>query len=322
MIIQNPNLSIIVTSRNDNHDNTLLKRMRIFYTNLLYQLEKYKLPGELIIVEWNPPRNKPPLAMVLPKIEKNPYAKVKIITVPNSIHKRFPNSKVLGLYQFIAKNVGIRRAKGKFILVTNIDILFSSKVIEYLNKKKLDRGILLRSIRFDIPANINEKWPVSQRLQFCEKNAFNAYRPNNDSSIINFIRRTINNRVSEGIFTNACGDFTLLSKEAWFSLRGYPEFPLHGVKIDGLLVYQAFFAGSNQFILPENACIYHIEHENSWSSDKSITLQDKLRKKDIPFLTSEKYRNYIEKMRRGKGKFLFNDNTWGLKDENLVELIL
>lgn len=316
--MKNPYLSIVVISRNDDHDITLLKRMRIFYTNLLFQLEKYKLPSELIIVEWNPPKKKPPLAKILPMTEKHQYSTVKIITVPNFLHKRFKYSNVLGLYQFIAKNVGIRRAKGKFILATNIDILFSNEVIEYLSKKKLEKDILLRSIRFDIPSSINEIWTISKRLRFCKKNAYNAYLPQNDTSKLNFIEKIFKKRYSEEVFTNACGDFTLLSKETWNMLRGYPEFPLHGVKIDGLLVYQAYFAGNKHEILPATACVYHIEHENSWSREKSSSLQDKLRKKGIPFLTTEEYSMYVNKI-KNHDKYLFNDLDWGLKNEKLTE---
>lgn len=319
MITKNPYLSIVVTSRNDNHDITLLKRMRIFYTSLIYQLEKYKLSSELIIVEWNPPTHKPRLIKVLPKIKSNKFAQVKIISVPQSIHKQFPNSKTLGLYQFIAKNVGIRRAKGEFILASNIDILFSNDVIEYLSQENLEINTLLRSIRFDIPKSISEKWSISQRLQYCKKNYYNAYKQKNSPKVVSFLNRIFKKIAPEEVFTNACGDFTLLSKEKWHKLRGYPEFPMHGVKIDGLLVYQAIFSGADQVILPENACIYHIDHKNSWSSNKSLSLQNRLREKGIPFIASEEYRKYIELMRSKKGKYLFNDHTWGLVNVRLPE---
>src|SRR5208282_5084177 len=99
--------------------------MQIFVTALLEQCRRHQIPSELIIVEWNPPPDRPPLAHALnwPR-DPGPCA-VRIIEVPAAIHRRYRNADGLALYQMIAKNAGIRRARGKFILATNIDILFS-----------------------------------------------------------------------------------------------------------------------------------------------------------------------------------------------------
>ena len=35
----------------------------------------------------------------------------------------------------IAKNVGIRRASGEFILATNIDVIINQKLYEFISKK-------------------------------------------------------------------------------------------------------------------------------------------------------------------------------------------
>ena len=48
-----------------------------------------------------------------------------------------------------AKNVGIRNAEGKFILCTNIDIVFSSEMIEYLSLQKQEDKVY-RADRYDI----------------------------------------------------------------------------------------------------------------------------------------------------------------------------
>jgi hypothetical protein len=64
---------------------------------------------------------------------------VRFIQVPPEIHRKFRHADHLPLYQMIAKNVGIRRARGRFILVTNIDILFSDELVSFLAKGLLDR---------------------------------------------------------------------------------------------------------------------------------------------------------------------------------------
>ena len=53
----------------------------------------------------------------------------------------------------IAKNVGIKRSKSEFILVTNIDIIFSDEFFEFLSKKKLREYVIYRCDRYDIDYN-------------------------------------------------------------------------------------------------------------------------------------------------------------------------
>jgi hypothetical protein len=50
-----PYLSIVVTSRNDNHGGDLLRRTSAFMNNLFFQAKKWSLPVELLMVDWNPP---------------------------------------------------------------------------------------------------------------------------------------------------------------------------------------------------------------------------------------------------------------------------
>ena len=57
---------------------------------------------------------------------------VRFIEVPPEVHRRFAHAEALPLYQMIAKNVGIRRARGQFVLATNIDILFSNELARFL----------------------------------------------------------------------------------------------------------------------------------------------------------------------------------------------
>lgn len=161
-------LSVVAGSRNDDHGGNLLRRMQHFVSSFIEQSKKYKLSAELILVDWNPPKGKAPLseALVFPK-DKGPCM-IRIITVPKKIHDTLAHSKDLPLFQMIAKNVGIRRARGRYILATNIDILFSDELIEYL-RDELQPGIFYRTDRLDVPASI----PNSEnRLDFCKKNYF------------------------------------------------------------------------------------------------------------------------------------------------------
>ena len=55
----NPYLSIVITSRNDEHGYNALQRMQVSLSGLLEQLEKHKIESELILVDWNRPADRP-----------------------------------------------------------------------------------------------------------------------------------------------------------------------------------------------------------------------------------------------------------------------
>src|SRR3984893_17987121 len=60
-----PKLSIVATTRNDDHGGNQLARTQLFVDGLAEQSLRFKLPIELLMVEWNPPVDKPPLAEAL-----------------------------------------------------------------------------------------------------------------------------------------------------------------------------------------------------------------------------------------------------------------
>ena len=45
------------------------------------------------------------------------------------------------------------------------------------------------------------------------------------------------------LHTNACGDFTMMARENWFTLRGYPEWPIFSWFIDSVSFHQAYYNG-------------------------------------------------------------------------------
>src|SRR5437588_3562711 len=145
-------LSIVATSRNDDHGGNLLHRMQLFVNGLLEQCRRHQLDAELILVDWNPPPDKPKLKEALSYPVQNGCCDVRIIEVPPEVHSRFKYSDGLPLFQMIAKNVGIRRARAPFILATNIDILFSDELVAAF--RNLKAGAMYRVDRRDIVAEL------------------------------------------------------------------------------------------------------------------------------------------------------------------------
>ena len=84
-----PYLSFVVVARNDDHGGNFLYRMQIFVSALLEQIVKYHLKSELIIVEWNPPTDKPRLSDALTWSHKSNLCKIRLIEVPHEYIKNF-----------------------------------------------------------------------------------------------------------------------------------------------------------------------------------------------------------------------------------------
>ncbi len=149
--------------------------MQAFVNSLAAQVQRYDLPTELIIVEWNPPPDRPPLSDALQwPADSGPFA-VRIIQVPTEIHRQYRHAEALPLYQMIAKNVGIRRAEGEFVLATNIDILFSNPLFAFLADRRLEEGKMYRVDRYDVPADVPVEAALDERLEYCESHLIRVY---------------------------------------------------------------------------------------------------------------------------------------------------
>lgn len=81
-----PFLSIVAASRNDDHGGNLLIRMQAFITGLAAQCERHEINAELVLVEWNPPRDRPSLDQALDWSTCSDRLAVRIITVPPVLH--------------------------------------------------------------------------------------------------------------------------------------------------------------------------------------------------------------------------------------------
>src|SRR5205085_11863184 len=184
-------LSIVATSRNDDHGGNLLHRMQLFVNGLLEQCRRHQLDAELILVDWNPPPDKPKLKEVLSYQVQNGRCDVRIIEVPSEIHSRFKYSNRLPLFQMIAKNVGIRRARAPFVLATNIDILFSDEIMRFLSSRQLSRRRMYRVDRYDVQPNVPADRPIEQQLEFCQNSIIRISRRPTSADIRHYAGRMV-----------------------------------------------------------------------------------------------------------------------------------
>lgn len=338
-----PYISFVVTSRNDNHGGDLTKRMTVFTRGLIDQCEKHNLHAELIYVDWNPPQGKPPLSEVLPKPIENGCLIIRYITVPTEIHNRYNFSERLYLFQMIAKNVGIRRAKAPYVLCTNIDLLFSHELIAFLARKTLKQGKYYRANRCDIPNDFDANKPTDELLQWAQNhvqkiNGKSAFYPNfSDTTsplfkywalipifqLLSKLKRAISTPLRETVNsmdTDACGDFTLMHKSDWEKIMGYPELEVYSLHIDSMGLYAANAVGIRQEILPWNQRTFHISHANGWEfkdvKDKVMFYTNK------PVLDWWAVHQWGLQLLKEKKTFDINDEHWGLANESLKEVAL
>jgi hypothetical protein len=349
-----PYISFVAGSRNDDHGGNLGHRMQVLIENLLAQCDRHGLDAELVLVEWNPPEDRPSLAEAL-VWPKSSLCCVRILTVPADLHSRFDHARALPLHQMIAKNVGILRARGAFVAVTNIDVLLSDDLIRFLAEKKLDADVWYRADRLDVAANVPAGASAADQLAYCRDHPLRRHRrdgthdlttgrfnrifqdpgllhafcllaplsflPGLETRLDNAKRSLAFIEACGRLHTNACGDFTAMARERWHHLRGYWEFAGFPSHIDGLTCYAAAFSEMTERILPDSHCVYHIEH-GSGSGFAGYTSGEKwkdLEKDGIPRLTPNDYRKTVFDMKAGRLPLIRNDENWGLGEYDLAE---
>jgi hypothetical protein len=347
----------VAASRNDGHGVHALQRTQAFIDGLGDHARRFRRTIELILVEWNPPPDKPGLADVL-SVPSVAGFTVKIVIVPPQIHQNLGGPERLAFYQMIAKNVGIRRAAGDAVLATNIDILLSDELFLKATGP-LEDGRVYRADRFDIPFDpassidpvelrcsrpirihrrngiehpdngvsephiIGLGGLVSQlflRPSLLVRKVFAPSAHNGPAGLPRLRRGFIKVFFLPTVHGNACGDFTLMTKSSWLELRGYPEWVMHSWSLDSLLLYQAAAAGY-QFIDFQGSQCLHLDHSGGWTPDADEKLFKMLQRNEIFLLPSQGLIDVAYAMWRAKPTRAWMTNTlcWGLGDYDLVE---
>ncbi len=162
-------ISFVVATRNDDHGGNMREKNQFFIDKWAHVTSKYNLSCELLIIDWNPINEKEDLQKVLNYPKLNSNQSIRIIKVPETFHKEYKTSQQLKFFQMQAKNVGIRRSRGQYILCTNIDIVFSEEMIKYLSTKKLDENKVYRTDRYDIDFDLfdNTNNDTNFFMDFC-----------------------------------------------------------------------------------------------------------------------------------------------------------
>lgn len=222
----NPYLTLVFTGRNDDFGGDFNKR---FFRALRFNHERLSeagVPHEFVFVEWRPIEGRPYLANLLDREFRHlDDTHLRSIVVDRAYHEALSLNPRIQFQEFIAKNVGVRRARGRFVLTTNTDIYLGRGAVGVLAEGALRPGVLYRAPRYDLKGGSD--------TAFMDWDALHDER--NWEEV---------NAIKPPLFTNASGDFLLLDRAAYHELRGFNEI-YRGAKIhlDGNFCRKAYVSG-------------------------------------------------------------------------------
>lgn len=305
-------------------------RLQRSVNHLFEQLTEQKIVSEIIFVNYNPLPEKPDINEFINWPKSNDFVSIIIITVAEQMHNKIVKEyavRDIPVLEFIAKNIGVRRSKGEFILSTNADIMIHKSIFKQF--KYLDKAKFYRANRFDFTStdtyietekimNITRIWLKGFYYDFdLIKNPnlqyglakFNRYKYYLDyyfkQSINPFIRliwgTDYHHKAEMKYHCHCSGDFMLMHRNAWHQLRGYWERSYITLHVDALLVIQAASSGLKEHIF--NYPVYHQEHERRYNHSSE---NNDYRKEYFQFQTEAK------QMLNRKKATIYNDEYWGL----------
>lgn len=340
-----PYLSIVVAGRNDNYGGDFNFRLQNCINWFVYYANKHALSAEFIIVNYNPIPGERQLNEILVVPPSN-YVKVRFITVSGIFHEKISADgirKRLPLYEYVAKNIGIRRAAGEYILSANPDILFDPHIIKTIARGQINEQEYYRADRCNFekpkdPISVGDLNRVRNQVKsVCAKGkdfllsfkglfVANILYYKTRSYLFRkyyfllrnnpFLAKLMYVYVAEEymcykLHTNAAGDFLMMHRNNWEKLKGHPEKTLLPVHVDSISVAEAKYSGLKEhvFFYP----IYHQEHESRFRSrdeDEGVKKMYALFEYDAREMEA-----------RASAK-IYNQDDWGFPSEKFEEMII
>ena len=106
-----PYLSIVGWARNDGYTENYARRIEHALRFLARQLERFEVPSEIIVVEWNPPSGRPLLADEFNSLGSSAHVTVRFLIADARYHIGAKGWQKRGMHASNAANAGIRRAR-------------------------------------------------------------------------------------------------------------------------------------------------------------------------------------------------------------------
>jgi hypothetical protein len=238
-----PTLSVVLTGRNDGYGGDFLARaitaIRFNHTALTDSGVAY----ELMLVEWAPLPDRPLLSELIEQAVPAVQPHLTTLLVDAEYQQAFTLNPRLAYLEYLAKNVGIRRTRGRYVLATNADVLLSRPVVAQLAAGMTERGVF-RAPRIDLTLGLEQSGMTWEALE----NPANHWR---------------SRELRPPLYSGGTGDFLLADRDTFHTLRGFNEiYRLVRVGVDYNFLVKAFSCGVPIRLM--NGSVYHINHAGSF----------------------------------------------------------
>jgi hypothetical protein len=240
-------LSIVLTGRNDGYGVDFQTR---FLRTLAFnhrELTERRVPFEVVFVEWAPEDGRPLLIdIVLDTIPALRGGRTfRGIVVDRRYQEALSLNPRLEYLEFLAKNVGIRRAAGEYVLASNCDVFFGRRVLDVLEHGALEPRVLYRAARHDLKMTVDTSrvdWALLEDPLTLEWPAHVLKPP---------------------LMGGGTGDFMLLDRPSFHTLGGFNEvYRVARIGIDQNFVVKALSAGIS--VCDIGGPVYHVNHPGSY----------------------------------------------------------
>jgi hypothetical protein len=241
-----PLLTLVLTGRNDSYGGDFSAR---FFRTLQFnhrELTARNISYELAFVEWAPPTDTPLLYdLARAQVPELTQMLCSWYIVDSRYQEALSLNPRLEYLEFLAKNVGVRRARGRFVLVSNCDVFLGRRILEVLERDALQPRTLYRAPRHDLKLAVDSAgldWGVLEDPRNLAGPAHQLKPP---------------------YMGSATGDFVLLDRESFHQIRGFNEiYRVARIGIDRNLLVKVL--SSDLSIVDIGGPVYHVNHVGSY----------------------------------------------------------
>ena len=246
-------ISAVIVSRNDNYGGYLNERATYCFNSAI---ETY---DEVIYVDWNSPTHS-----LLYDIKDNIKFKgnFKHIVIPPSAASNLTNGDPYAqkCCEVLARNIGLRRATGDWLLSTNIDIIHPERkeLEQTLNSLDLNTFYTIgrRSLDWDQIKKFHGGEILFKDWEELRKHYSKEIPP--PHHLVDVLPKVANPADNFSLIA-CCGDYQIAPNHIWEEIRGFEEELIYPLHADTNVQKKAVMHGFNIKPLFDPA-LFHIEH--------------------------------------------------------------
>jgi len=241
-------ISAVIISRNDNYGGHLNERAIYAINSAINTYD------EVFYIDWNSETHS-----LLYDIKDNLQLKgnLKHIVITPEVASILTNNdpQAQKCCEVLARNIGIRRATGDYIVSTNIDII---------HPKREDIETIINSSDNNTMYTLSRRevtWDIIKEFHGGEMN-FNEWDKLRDYIYINSEERIVEEKTSTSddySIINCCGDFQLAPKHIWNDIKGFEEDLIYPLYADTNAQKKSVKHGFNLKAI-FNPPMFHINH--------------------------------------------------------------